>query len=73
MECEYCANLSLAIQRTDQACNDVRKALEIATRNNDPEASAVLKDTLLIHQKAVVDMTKEKMRHKATCDSCRAA
>lgn len=73
MECEYGASISLAIQRTDHACNDLRKALELAKKDDDPEVLGVLKDSLLSHQKAFVDLTKQKRRHEESCENCRVA
>jgi hypothetical protein len=66
-------NLSLAIQQTDNACKNLRKAVEEARKSNDPERLSAVQDTLANHQKAVVDMTRQQTLHQAACDSCRTS
>jgi hypothetical protein len=73
MACEYGTNLSLAIQQTDNACKNLRKAVEEARKGDDPEPLSALLLTLSNQQGAVLDMTREQTRHQAVCDSCRSA
>jgi hypothetical protein len=73
MACEYGSNLALAIQLTDGACKNLRKAVEEVRKTNDPEQLSAIQLTLANHQRAIVDMTKWQTEHQSACESCRDA
>jgi hypothetical protein len=73
MTCERSTPIALAIHRTDQACIDLARNVEIASAQNNAEALAQWRDTLSNHQEAAVKLRKDLKEHQATCELCRAA
>jgi hypothetical protein len=69
-QCEHSGSITQAIKGCDNACNDLRRALEKTDKVRNPDEAQVLTDALVIHQQAVTDMIKMRQKHQASCTEC---
>jgi hypothetical protein len=69
-ECEYSRNISLAIQRSNEAANHLRCIVEDSRKAGNDEAVKVFSETKLIDQNAIVDLIRLRRDHQTACPEC---
>lgn len=69
-ECEYSRSISLAIQRSEEAANALRRIVEDSRKAGNKDAVAVFSKTKLIYQDAIVDLVRFRTQHQTSCVEC---
>ena len=66
-ECEYSRDISMAIEQCRDTSHALRKIVEDAKAAN---TVSILAQTLVIHQKTLIDLLELRRGHQDSCDIC---
>jgi hypothetical protein len=66
-ECGYSRDISKAIDQCGKTCNALRKIVEDATV---AKTKSIFAETLLIHQKTIIDLVELQHEHRGSCAIC---
>jgi len=69
-ECDYSRSISLAIQRSEEPANSLRRIVEESRKEGNADAVSVFSKTKLIYQDAIVDLVRFRTQHQASCSEC---